>query len=460
MKKIILLYLSLFWVLTISAQTENGKGLNFNDDAYERQPMKAALTRSLYGSSLPSSASLKKWAPTPKSQGQYGTCTAWSSGYCALTIVQSIKKSRTDKTEITENAYAPGFIYSQIRFPEDANCSMGAYIDEALGTLKTKGAPKLSDFTESCITNVPSEIFAKASASRIKDFAKIFGNENNAFKISATKKSLSENKPVVIGMKCPNSFSNAKGVWNPTENFNDNFGGHAMCVIGYDDNQYGGAFEIQNSWGTWWGNEGYIWIRYQDFANFTKYAYELIDDLNPDPGQDIQLAGKFKLQLNDGSAMAVKYNGSYYKVQKSYRSGTKFRIYISNNEPAYVYSFGSDMTEATYQLFPYKPNISPALTYKQNDVALPDEESYIEMDNTTGTDHLCVLYSKNPLNIDDIRNRVERETGSFYEKIQKVLGNLLMEQSEIQYTGNKMEFNAKSKSKSVALILAEIEHIK
>jgi C1A family cysteine protease len=51
-----------------------------------------------------------------------------------------------------------------------------------------------------------------------------------------------------------------------------------MCVIGYDDDMYGGAFEIQNSWGTGWGNDGYIWISYGTFAAFVNQAYEISED--------------------------------------------------------------------------------------------------------------------------------------------------------------------------------------
>jgi hypothetical protein len=39
---------------------------------------------------------------------------------------------------------------------------------------------------------------------------------------------------------------------------------HAMCIVGYDDTKFGGAFEIVNSWGDNWANSGFIWIRYDD----------------------------------------------------------------------------------------------------------------------------------------------------------------------------------------------------
>ena len=52
-------------------------------------------------------------------------------------------------------------------------------------------------------------------------------------------------------------------------------GGHALTVVGYNDNiccdvngngkieaSEKGAFKIANSWGTGWGNSGYIWVLY------------------------------------------------------------------------------------------------------------------------------------------------------------------------------------------------------
>jgi C1A family cysteine protease len=47
-----------------------------------------------------------------------------------------------------------------------------------------------------------------------------------------------------------------------------------MCIVGFDDTKFGGAFEIANSWGDDWANGGFIWIRYDDLYNmyptFTK----------------------------------------------------------------------------------------------------------------------------------------------------------------------------------------------
>jgi len=304
-------------------------------------------------------------------------------------------------------------------------------------------------------------LYIKAAQNKILDYAAVFGLfDGNNFKIEATKKSLAENKPVVIGMKCAPSFFEANGVWTPTENFNDNFGGHAMCVIGYDDNMYGGAFEIQNSWGVEWGNQGYIWIRYQDFANFTKYAYELIGKVKQNPGTKNTLAGEVKYQLRGGSNMTASFDGKIYQMKGEYKSGTLFRLYISNNEPAFVYAIGTDMTQKLYPVFPHLENISPALTYKQNDVAIPDETHYIQMDKTIGTDYLCVLYSLKPLDIETIKTSIIQASGSFYEKVQKALAAEMVETSAIQYfSDGRIGFDASSMSKNVVPLFVAIKHV-
>ena len=58
------------------------------DEEYDKLPIKAKLTRENYRS-VDTKASLEKYAPTPKSQGQYGTCTAWAAGYCGRTILEA-----------------------------------------------------------------------------------------------------------------------------------------------------------------------------------------------------------------------------------------------------------------------------------------------------------------------------------------------------------------------------------
>ncbi|UZR93621.1 C1 family peptidase [Chondrinema litorale] len=463
MKKTSLLILLIFNISLAIAQ-RHSTGLVFDDDKYDSAPVKATLTRGLYVEEIATSNSLKMYCPTPMDQGDFGTCVGWSSNWAARTIIEAMKNGWTDRETINQNAYSPGFIYQMIKDKSDQNCSFGASIFDALNYMKFNGSVKYEDFKSQCTTSMEPTLEQKAMGHKIKDFARLFGREQSpSIKIETVKKSLSENYPVVFGMKCAPSFYDAQDVWRPSEDPNGSFGGHAMCVIGYDDTKFGGAFEIMNSWGEDWGNDGFIWITYKDFGNFTKYAYEIISEpvkqpiIVAKPQEDF--SGQLKLVTDKGKEMEGELMGQYYKLIKSYSSGTSFRIYLSNNEPAYVYAIGTDNTEEIFQLFPYAPEVSAALNYKKNDVALPSEDHYITMDNTVGKDYLCVLYSKDPLDIDQIKASLDRTNGRFMSRLKTVLGSKLISPENINFNSNEISFKAFSKGGSVVALIVETDHI-
>jgi len=454
-------------------QTHFAKGMDFDDDKYVNVPKKAKLTRSL--ESVPSIVSLKQFTPFPKTQGQYGTCAAWASAYCGRTMVEAIKNNWTDRELITSKAFSPAFLFRMLK-PTDAECKGGATISSAFELMKEKGLIPFSSLSVTCTSALMESQISDAGNNKIKDYMRLFDQESSeSIKIQSVKKSIAETKPVVFGMICPPSFGTAKEVWMPTEAADRSFGGHAMCVVGYDDNKEGGAFEIQNSWGNYWGNEGYIWIKYADFAKYTMYAYEFIDLPAPKP-ETPDLSGSLKLALADGSTMntnlLVSTRGltvvpaktapgplTLYRTAQPYSTGTRFRIYISNNEPAYVYAISTDLSNEITKIFPYEEGISAALTDKKNDVAIPDEDHFIEFDNKPGKDFLCVLYSKSALNINEIIAKIAAQQGdSFSKKVFSVIGSQMVEPKNIQFSPNNISFTGFSRGKNIVAMMVELEH--
>jgi hypothetical protein len=397
--------------------------------------------------------SLQRFAPTPGNQGQTGTCVAWSSAYHARTISESIKLNRTSISEINANVYAPSFVYNQIR--KEPGCEKGTFIHEALELLSTKGVPKYKDLPFDCNREINDNDLSGASTHKIEGY-KILFNVNDNNKILPVKKSLSENKPVLIGMMVPESFFEPKGVWQPAQSeYAGNFSGHAMVTIGYDDNAYGGAFLIMNSWGTSWGNQGFMWIKYNDYAHFVKYAFEMIEKLP----EAKTFAGTLTLKKSDGKSMSVTAAGNgLYKTTSSYPSGTAFRIYIANEEPAYVYAIGSDLSKVSYQVFPHKDNVSPYLGYKENNVPIPDEEHYVRMDQKTGKDYLCLLYSSKELDMKAVLQLLEKAEGaSFMDRLKNAFGNYL--RTNVQYKNDIAGFDGDLSGEVVVPVVIEIDHI-
>jgi len=458
MKRILFLVLSITW---LHAQAQQyGTGLLFDDKNYHAAPLKAELISGDY-KTIPKSASLKPYCPIPGNQLKLNTSVGWATTYAAKTILEAKKRNWQDAKEIARNSFSPIFVYHLSKDTSDNNCSSPADLSTALKLLKENGAPNYMDLLQFCPSDISVATRSKATQTSKVDYVRLFDTEDNpGYKILSIKKALMEGYPVVSGMYCPPSFQLAERFWQPREQYSEDFKGQAVCVIGYDDEAFGGAFEILNSWGSSWGNDGYIWIRYRDFAEFTIYAFEVFEV--PERGQEItDISGGLEFKLKDGQLMNVvpTENNGYFKMTNAYSSGTEFNIYVTNNEPAYVYVFGSDATEQIFPLFPHKPWISASLSYKSNHVVLPSEKASFKMDNTVGTDYFCFLYSMEELDFLTLRHEIEYETGQFADKVNKVLRGKLLQEQNVFWDSEGIGFTGSSKGKSVIAVIVEINHI-
>jgi len=463
MKKTVLYLLLLLLAIGPLCAQDFPRGAILDEAVYESLPRKAAL-HSKALDVLPRAASLKQYAPFAGHQGQYGTCTAWATAYAARTIAESIGINRQDRADTTGNVFSPVYVYKRIS--DDPNCQAGTVISHALDIMVNPGIPRRS-ITERAadFKAVPLSLYQNSPKFPIADYATLYSTwygetGYDVTRVQAVKKSLAEGKPVIIGMNTPPSFSTAKSPWQPQADPNVAYKGHAMCVVGYDDSRYGGAFEIQNSWGEGWGERGYIWIKYDDFAWFVNEAYELIENLSAYKDAT-RYSGFVDIELRraDGG-MPVRYDErGFYRTTNSWPSGTVFRFLMGNDHPAFVYAFSADSSTAkTAVIFP-RGNESPALDYSKNIVAWPSEHDWIRMDDVTGTDYLVVLYSKQKLDIDAIRSRFAAASGSFPERVARAVGSNYVLPSQIQFERSQIRFSASStNSNAVMGLLLAIDH--
>ena len=453
MKKIFTLFSSIFIIFSGYSQ-QFGLGTLLADSLYANSPVAAPLMRGDY-SDLPSSASLKQYSPTPGNQGLYATCAGWSTAYGGRTILEAIGKDWS-QAKIDSNTFSPSFVYNQIR--RSTGCNEGTSLVDALDVLKKQGGEKLDDFGYDCSRTIKPIDRVKAANYKIIEYREI-ATSSVQHKERYVKKSLAENRPVVIAFDCPYSFDRVRELWLPdSSDYKVWNRGHAMTVIAYDDNKFGGVFQLLNSWGTRWGNKGLAWIKYSDFDYFCKYAFELIDKSPASPNTP-DLSGTLNFIDRNGSPIVSNFNGKYFVTDKTYPSGTLFELHISNNEPAYVYAFSSDLTYVTYKIFPFNVRMVAYLPYRNNNVAIPDEESYNMLDTVSGPAYYCFLYSKKALNIDSIMNKVEADSGTFWNRITHVLKNDMVAENNINFSyKDKIIFKAKSEGKSVVPVLVEIKH--
>lgn len=279
MKKTIIVLLAL--TFQASAQEEKGMGLKVDR---KRDEKVALIPKPLgFGENLPETYSLKEYLPTIGNQGNYGTCGGWSSTYYLATMEYAILKGLTNKTEISANVYDPLYTYSSALDPKDNTCSEGTYLDALCETLKNQGAKRMNIDQLACGADL-SDVHQEQNS--VIDFTKYYrlydwydSWETNTIAICAA---VSEKHPVLIGMLLPESFFyiGSDGLFSPSDYeledpIGTSKGGHAMCIVGYDDNKYGGCFEVVNSWGGSWGDNGVCYIKYTDFHEFAIAAYSL-----------------------------------------------------------------------------------------------------------------------------------------------------------------------------------------
>ncbi len=429
-------------------------GLKFNDFEYNKVPKRYFSVRGTR--SMPVAHSLKQYCPKPLSQLDFTTSAGWAASYAAFTIIKARENGWTGDA-ITKNAASPLYPYYKARLATGSEDEEVSLLD-VIKALKEYGAPSYVELPSRYLDHVTRELEEKAGENRISEFARLYDKHDGRLKkIQAIKSTLNENLPVIAGLHVANSFFYAKEFWQPRGAFDKNLPGHAVTIIGYDDNKYGGAFEIMNSWGTQWGNEGFMWIRYGDFIQYSEEAYDIY--VIPGKTSGVELGGGIELTLveNQQPMEIEQLSPGYYKISKSYPSGTLFTIRITNESPAFIYAFASDLTGDIYPFFP--PSYTSAALSKAASFYVPDENTPAMIDETIGTDYLCVLFSKEDLDITGIFNHISgMGTGNFVDKVKDALQGRLIPPKDIRFEAKSVAFKMRQSAQTVVMLIVEHEH--
>ena len=257
------------------------------------------LNQSLgFASKLPANYSLERYVPPVRKQ-EASTCVGWAAVYYGLSTMYNIKFNITDWRDKYVHSFDPYFIYSVMERYID-NCDRGLKMKEAFDKLEEIGAGKtfLPPFT-TCNEKWSYDKLNKAKKVTLP-YAIKKGRAIDAYSynfVRDVKGRIANDIPVIIGMAVTESLYHysseynkngvdSSGLFTPTTDEEPD-GGHAMCVVGYDDNKFGGAFRVVNSWGRGYGDNGYLWIRYDDFYTYVGRAFymELNDNVSANPSK-------------------------------------------------------------------------------------------------------------------------------------------------------------------------------
>lgn len=272
-------------------QKYNKSSILLNDDSYQNHVQPLPQTSVM--STLPDSVDLSANGnfPPAENQGAQGSCVAWATGYALKSYQESIESGISPTTPSRQ--YSPAYLYNQYS-PQSDN---GMSIANALNTIVNQGICTLEDmpYNQYDYYTQPND-FQKKQASRKKawrystaethidtihvdscnelstphDHYLEFVNDYNW-----VRNKLANGQPVVIGFY---TNDNPLAIHEP--------GGHAVCIVGYNDELQ--MFKYLNSSGIGWGDNGYGYMGYDKYLSVAGHAYTL-DDLQYDETQPVRI---------------------------------------------------------------------------------------------------------------------------------------------------------------------------
>lgn len=233
-------------------------GLGGGGFCYGFSEPNATVSEILVDADMPSEYDISEFLPEVRSQGKQGSCVAWATGY----YLKSFQENYEDVENgilANNNEMSPAYIYNQIKV---SDCSGGSVVQDALDTISSQGIVNWSimPYNENECSTQPDELAKTlAEPNKIDDYLYL----DQDLVLEQTKAHLLNDQPVVIAITIDRSYFGARdqdGVY-VYRKFNSGDGGHAMLVVGYNDEM--NAFKVVNSWGKEWGNQGFVWIDYK-----------------------------------------------------------------------------------------------------------------------------------------------------------------------------------------------------
>jgi len=240
------------------------------------------MATAVTAASVPTTINLEPICPPVYDQGDIGSCTANSS--CCM--YSSVYK-KTVKTLFLPSRL---FLYYNTRVLENTvGFDSGATLRNTLKSLsKTGVCPEtLWPYSIQNLFRKPgTAAYSSATTNRAVAYASL-----DTTNLGTMKKVLVSGSVFVLGMLVYQSFMTMNGTWTvpiPNTNKEKLLGGHAVCVVGYDDSKK--CFLVRNSWGTRWGLKGNFWLPYSFVMNprLAFDAWVLYSVQSPPPGSNIQ----------------------------------------------------------------------------------------------------------------------------------------------------------------------------
>ncbi len=162
---------------------------------------------------LPSKKDLSPFCPTPRKQN-YADCVGWAVAYSAVGIKRAILNGVKNPKSAQALALDPLFVYKNIRPKPNNDCYQTSNINEAFQWIKTHKTPPFKIDNYDC--SKKSDALATPNLVWNKRWRIYNYEKNSGSRLKFIKENLAQGSPVVACLKHKN-------------------GGHAVCLLSYDD---------------------------------------------------------------------------------------------------------------------------------------------------------------------------------------------------------------------------------
>lgn len=253
-------------LLVAGMQAKQQYKMGFIDEDLTKVPfMKESQIK--VSKSLPSSVDNRDTGGLPPVGNQLntGSCTAWTYGYYVRTY-QEWEEKGWDVT-LPEHQGSPEFLYNHINEGGDN----GSTASEAMNFMKIHGIATMKDmpYDESNMSTWGDET-ANFNALNFRIESAEYINTYTESGLQQVKQYLADGHILGTAIMVYDNFQSIED-YNYTYCLNDltgnDPGGHAVTIVGYDDNKVTndgtGAFLMVNSWGEGWGDNGFWWFSYE-----------------------------------------------------------------------------------------------------------------------------------------------------------------------------------------------------
>lgn len=225
--------------------------LNWRPSLKDHRDKKFKMHASVDESKLPKSADISKSMGPIRDQASLGSCVGESSN----AAVECVERQDGQDPNFLGS---PLFCYYNAR--TDKRSDDGAQIRDSI-----KALSKLGNCREVLWPYVAKKFDYQPTAECYKDgLSHVIKDYLSLDTLLEIKQALSLGHPVLVGFTCFSSIMSdetAKTGIVPMPTDDDSVvGGHAICLVGYDDDKK--LLKFKNSWGQDWGDKGYGYLPY------------------------------------------------------------------------------------------------------------------------------------------------------------------------------------------------------